>query len=112
MQTTIVGTSSRSEPIVTTIEEPEPIRGGAELAIVHYTLLLPIKPMKTPIIVSSIQVEILGEHVTPKLVPLVLPNIRVGAKVTLINNVTHASKVFRSLDIVLKDTLVMERPDS
>ncbi len=52
------------------------------------------------------------ELVTPKLVPLVIPKIGVGVKVTLINIITHASEVFRTLDIVLKDTLVVETPRS
>jgi hypothetical protein len=54
----------------------------------------------------------LEELVTPKLVPLVIPKIGVGVKVTLINIITHASEVFRTLDIVLKDTLVVETPRS
>ncbi len=49
------------------------------------------------------------EHVTPKLVPLTLPKIGVSIEVTLIDNVTHASEVFRTLDIVLKDTPIMEK---
>jgi hypothetical protein len=56
------------------------------------------------------QVEVLGELVTLKPIPLVLPEIGTGVKVTLIDNVTHAYEVLRTLDIVLKDTHVMERP--
>ncbi len=29
----------------------------------------------------------------------------------MINNVTHASKIFRTLDIILKDTPIMKRPN-
>ncbi len=36
-------------------------------------------------------------------------DIGVGVEVTLIDTITHASKVFRTLDIILKDTLVVER---
>jgi hypothetical protein len=39
-------TSSWGKPIITTTEDPEPIRGGVELAIVPYTLPLPTKPME------------------------------------------------------------------
>jgi hypothetical protein len=60
-------------------------------------------------VVFNTKVEVLEEPITPKLVPLVLPKIGVGVKVTLIDSVTHASKVFRTLDIVLKDTPIMER---
>ncbi len=50
------------------------------------------------------------EHVTPKHVPFILLEIGVGTKVMLIDNVTHAFEVFRTPDIVLKDTPIMERP--
>jgi hypothetical protein len=49
---------------------------------------------------------------TPKPIPLVILKIRVGGEVTLIDNITHAFEVFRSLDIVLKDTFVTKRPKS
>jgi hypothetical protein len=51
---------------------------GAELTIVSYTLLLPIKPMEVPIVVFSIQVETLEKLITPKLIQLVLPKIGIG----------------------------------
>jgi len=41
----------------------------------------------------------------------VLLNIGVGAKVTLIDSVTHAFEVFRTLDTIPKDTLVLEKLD-
>jgi hypothetical protein len=105
-----MATSSLNKPIVTTIKEPKPIKGRMELAIILYTLLLPIEPMEV-LVVSSTQVEVLEEPVILKLVPLNLPEIRVGAKVTLIDNVTHVFKVFKIPDIILNNTLVMERPD-
>jgi hypothetical protein len=54
----------------------------------------------------------LKELVNPKHVPLVIPKIGVGVKVTLIDTITHASKVFKTLKILLKDTHVAERPRS
>jgi hypothetical protein len=54
------------------------------------------------VVVVNIQVEELEELVTPKLVPLTIPEIGVGANVTLIDIVTHAYKVFKTLNIVLK----------
>ncbi len=67
--------------------------------------------MKVPIVVFSTQVEVLEKPITPKLVPLILPDIGVGIKVTLINNVTHAFEVFKTPNTILKDTLIMERSD-
>ncbi len=110
MQAATPDTNSRSEPIVTTIEELEPIRGGAKLTIVSCTLSLPIKSMEVLVVVVSIQVEELEEPVIPKLVPLGIPKIRVGVEVTLINIVTHASKVFKTPNIVLKDTPIVDKP--
>jgi hypothetical protein len=46
----------------------------------------------------------LEKLVTPKPIPLLIPEIGVGAKVTLIDIVTHAYEVFKTLDMVLKDT--------
>ncbi len=46
------------------------------------------------------------ELVTPKPIPLVILEIRVGAKVTLIDNITHAFEVLKILDMILKDTPV------
>jgi hypothetical protein len=53
----------------------------------------------------------LEKHVIPKPIPLVLLNIGVGAKVTLIDSVTHAFEVLKTLDTILKDTLVLEKLD-
>jgi hypothetical protein len=52
----------------------------------------------------------LEELVTPKPIPLVIPETRVGTWVTLINNVTHGSEVLKILDITLKDTPTIEKP--
>jgi hypothetical protein len=38
--------------------------------------------------------------------------MRVGIEVTLINNITHGFEVFRTLDIVLKDTPIRKKPES
>jgi hypothetical protein len=62
------------------------------------------------LVVFSTQVKVWEELVTPKLVPLILPKIKVGAEVTLIDSVIHAFKVFKTPDIVLKDTPIMKRP--
>jgi hypothetical protein len=40
---------------------------------------------------------------------LVIPNIGVGTKVTLIDIVTHAFEVFKTLDTILKDTLITKK---
>ncbi len=90
-----MATSFQSELFVTTIKELEPIRRGAELAIVPYTLLLPIEPMEVLVIFNT-QVEVLEEPITPKLIPLVLPKIGICVEVMLIDNVTHAFEVFRT----------------
>ncbi len=59
--------------------------------------------------VFSIQVEALEKLIIPKPIPLVIPKIGISAEVTLINSITHASEVFRTLDTLLKDTHVIER---
>lgn len=46
MQVANVITSFQNKLVITTIEEPELIRGGAKLAIVSCTLFLPTKPME------------------------------------------------------------------
>jgi hypothetical protein len=80
--------------MVTTTKELEPIRGGAKVAIV---------------VVVNTRVEGLKELVTPNPIPLVILKIGVGVEVILIDTITHASEVFKTLYIVLKDTLVVER---
>jgi hypothetical protein len=51
----------------------------------------------------------LEDHVTPKPIPLAIPKIGVGVEVILINIVTHAYEVFRTPNIILKDTPVVEK---
>jgi hypothetical protein len=51
----------------------------------------------------------LEKPITPKLVPLIILKIGVGVEITLINIITHAFEVFKTLDIVLKNTHVVER---
>jgi hypothetical protein len=46
MQVTTIAISFQNELVVTTTEEPEPIQGGAKLAIVSCTLSLPTKPVE------------------------------------------------------------------
>jgi hypothetical protein len=59
------------------------------------------------VVVSNL-VEELEEPITPKLVPLAIPNIGVGAKVTLIDTITHAFEVFGTSNIILKDNLLLK----
>jgi hypothetical protein len=53
----------------------------------------------------------LEELVTPKPIPLVIPKIGVGAEVTLIDIVTHVFEVFKTLNIIMKDTPIAKRLD-
>jgi hypothetical protein len=85
-------TSSRSEHVTTT-KEPKPIKGGVKLAIVPYTLLLPIEHVEVPVVISNIQVEVLEKPITQKPIPLTLPENGVGVGVTLIDSVIHAFEV-------------------
>jgi hypothetical protein len=48
-----MATSFQSKHVVTTTKKPKPIKGGAKLVIVPYTLILPIEPMEV-LIVSNI----------------------------------------------------------
>ncbi len=101
-----------NEHVVTTTEEPESIKGGIELAIISCILFLPTKFVEVLVVIVNIQVEKLEKLVIPKFVPLAIPKIGVGVEVILINIVTHAFKVFRTLDTVLKGTCVIEKPRS
>ncbi len=109
MQATTIVISFRNE-LISTTEELEPIKGGTWLAIVSCALPLPTEPMEILVVVVIIQVKTLEKPVTPKLIPLIIPKIGVGVEVTLIDSITHASEVFRILDIVLKDTPITKRP--
>ncbi len=104
-----IATSFWSEHVVTTIEEPKPIKGRADLAIVSCILFFPTKFVEVLVVIVSIQVEELEKLITPKFVPLAITEIGVGVEDTLINIVTHACKVFRTLDTVLMDTCVTKR---
>jgi hypothetical protein len=73
-------------------------------------LFLPIKLVEVLVVIVSTHVEGLEELVTLKPVPLIIPKIGVGVKVTLINTITHAFEVFKTPDTISKDTLVVERP--
>ncbi len=108
VQATTIATSFQNEHVVIITEEPKPIRRGAELTIVSCTLPLPIKFGEIFVVVISIQVEAMEEPITPKPIPLVIPKIRIGIKVTLIDNIAHAFKALKTLDKVLKDTPINE----
>ncbi len=60
--------------------------------------------------VVSTQVKALEELIIPKSIPLVLPEIRIGIEVTLIDSLTHVSEVFSTLNLILKDTPITKRP--
>jgi hypothetical protein len=64
--------------------------------------------MEILVVVINIQ----EEHVTPKPIPLVLLEIGIGANVILITSNSHAFEVFRTPNIILKDTPMTKRPKS
>jgi len=96
VQATTIVTSSQNEHVVITTEEPKPIRGGVDLNNVVCTLSLPTESVEVHVVIFSTQVEELEEHIIPKLVPLTIPKIGVGAKVKLIDIITHAFEVFKA----------------
>jgi hypothetical protein len=49
-----MATSSRSKFVITTTKELEPIKGGAELAIVPYIVPLPTKLVEVFVVVFNI----------------------------------------------------------
>jgi len=108
MQVTVIPTSSQNKLVVTTTEEPEPISGVKKLAIISCTLPLPTKLVEILVLVVNTHVEASEKLVTQKLIPLIIPKIGIGIKVTLIDNIACASKVFRTLDIILKDTPIIK----
>jgi hypothetical protein len=54
MQVATVVTSFLNEHVVTNTKEPKLIKGGAKLAIVSYTLFLPIESMEILVVVVNI----------------------------------------------------------
>ncbi len=80
--------------------------------LISYTLPLPTELVEVPIVIVSIQVKALEEHVTPKPIPLIILDIGLGTRVTLINNVTHASKVCKTPNTTPKDTPIIKKPES
>jgi hypothetical protein len=60
VQPTSVTTSSQSKLVITTTEEPKPIKRGAKLAIISCTLPLSIEPMEVLVIVFNTQVKAFG----------------------------------------------------
>jgi hypothetical protein len=67
--------------------------------------------MEVCFVAINTHVEALEEPIIPKPIPLVIPNIGVGTKVTLINTITHASEVLKIQDIILKDTPIAKNQD-
>ncbi len=56
--------------------------------------------MEIHVVIVSIQVQGLEKPITSKLIPLVIPKIGARVKVTMVDLVTHASKVFKISNIV------------
>ncbi len=77
-----------------------------------YTLFLPIEHVEVPIVVVSTQVEGLEKHIIPKHGPFNYTIDWGRCKGILIDIVTHAYEVFKTLNIVLKDTSIVERQGS
>lgn len=77
---------------------------------VPYTLpLLPIVPIDAPAIIASTKVGDLHTRVTLKIVPLVIPHIKVDARIIMLETTPHASKVFTTPIGILVDTHVVEK---
>jgi hypothetical protein len=75
-----------------------------------YTLsLLPIVPIDALAIVASTKVGDLQTHVILKIVPLVIPHIRIGARIIMLKTSPHASKVFTTPIGFFVDTHVVEQ---
>jgi hypothetical protein len=66
--------------------------------------------MEIFVVIVSIQVDALEKLVIPKPIPLVILEIRLSTKVILIDNITHAFGIFKTLDIIINDTPVAEGP--
>jgi hypothetical protein len=96
VQVATLARNFQSKHIINSIEEHEPIRRGAKLAIISYTLPLPIEHVEISIIVVSTRVEVLEEPIIPKFIPLIILETRVGTEVTLIDNITHAFNVLKT----------------
>jgi len=65
--------------------------------------------MEILIVVIMIHVKALEKPIASKPIPLIIPKIGVGIEVTLIDSITHAYEVFKTLDIILKDTPITKR---
>ncbi len=70
------------------------MKGGVEPITTSYILFfLPIETSETPFVVVSIKAIDLWIPIIPKLVPLAILMIGIGAKVTMINIALHAFEV-------------------
>lgn len=111
MELMLTSIDIQNELIVTTLEMPTLMRkGSSSINILCILPILPIIPIVAHVIIASTQVKDLEIHVTLKAIPLVLFQIRVGAKVTMINIALHALKVFITPITILKDTHVVGKP--
>jgi hypothetical protein len=70
------------------------MKGGVEPITTSYILFfLPIETSETPFVVVSIKAIDLWIPIIPRLVPLAILMIGIGAKVTMINIALHAFEV-------------------
>jgi hypothetical protein len=69
---------------------------------------LPTELVEIHVVIVSIQVQGLEEPITYKFIPLVIPKIGAGVKVTMIDLVTHASS-FQDFEYSVKDTTIAKR---
>ncbi len=100
----------QSELVVITTKVPTQMWRGFYYVDLFYTLpLLRIVPIDALAIVANIEIRTLQTHVTFKIVPLVIPHIKVHARIIMLETTPHASKVFTTLIGVLVDTHVVEK---
>jgi hypothetical protein len=102
--------SYQYELVAMTIKSPTHMKGGTKVVTTSYILsLLPTKPIEAPYIVVNAKVANLQIPLTPKPIPLNIPHIGVSVEVIMIDTTLHAFKVFRTLEVVLRNTPITEK---
>ncbi len=97
--------SSQDQLVSMIIEIPTHMKGGTKVVTTSCVLSsLPTKPIEAPYIVISVKVVDLQIPLTPKPVPLSIRHIGVSVEVIMIDTTLCASKVFRTPEVVLRDT--------